>query len=70
MKVPIFDGKRSRARWMLPLGLAALLLFGGTVVFAASGGGHDEVVAKGWVVRPACLQWDYLLWFPYCSKKS
>ena len=49
MKVPIFDGKRSRARWMLSLGLAALLLFGGTVALASSGGGHEGVAPKGWV---------------------
>jgi F-type H+-transporting ATPase subunit b len=49
MKVPIFEGKRSRAQWMLPLALAALFLFGGTVAFASSGGGHDAPAAKGWV---------------------
>ena len=49
MKVPIFDGKRSLAQWMLPLALAALLFFGGTVVFASSGGGHGDAGAKGWV---------------------
>ncbi len=49
MKVPIFNGRRSRARWPLPMAIAALLLFGGTIGLASSGGGHDEVVAKGWV---------------------
>jgi F-type H+-transporting ATPase subunit b len=49
MKVPVFDGKRSRARWMLSLALAALLLFGGTVALAASGGGHEGAGTKGWV---------------------
>ncbi|BBO72094.1 hypothetical protein DSCA_60240 [Desulfosarcina alkanivorans] len=49
MKVPIFGGKRSLAQWMLPLALAALLFFGGTVVFASSGGGHGDEGAKGWV---------------------
>ena len=49
MKVPVYHGKRSRARWMLSLGLAALLLFGGTVALASSGGGHEGAGAKGWV---------------------
>ncbi len=49
MKVPIFNRKRSCAQWMLPLALAALLLFGSTVAFASSDGGHGEVVSKGWV---------------------
>jgi F-type H+-transporting ATPase subunit b len=49
MKVPFFDGERSRARWMLSLGLAALLLFGGTVALASSDGGHEGAAPKGWV---------------------
>jgi len=48
MKVPIFSRKRSRVRWMLPLALAALLLFGGAVAFASAGGEHGEPAAKGW----------------------
>jgi F-type H+-transporting ATPase subunit b len=60
MKVPIFGRKRSRIRWMLPLALVALFLFGGTVVFAIHrcGRGGDAArcpgrtrcrQAKGWV---------------------
>lgn len=49
MKVPIFDGKRSHARWMLSLALAALFLFGVTVAFASSDGGHEGAGTKGWV---------------------
>ena len=49
MKVPFFTKKRSRARWTLPMVLTALLLFAGTAVFAASGGGHGEAAPKGWV---------------------
>jgi F-type H+-transporting ATPase subunit b len=50
MKVPIFSRKRSRIQWTLPLVLVALLLFGGTVALASSGGGeHGEAGPKGWV---------------------
>lgn len=50
MKVPIFSGKRCRsAQWTFPLALAALLLFGSAVAFAATGGGHGEGGTKGWV---------------------
>lgn len=49
MKVPIFSRKRSCTRWTVPLVLAALLLFGGTVAFAASGGEHGDAAPKGWV---------------------
>ena len=49
MKVPIFNGKRNRARWTLPLALAALLLFGSAVAFAETGGEHGEAAPKGWV---------------------
>jgi F-type H+-transporting ATPase subunit b len=50
MKVPIFSRKRCRsARWTFPLALAALLLFGSAVAFAATGGGHGEGGTKGWV---------------------
>jgi F-type H+-transporting ATPase subunit b len=49
MKFPIFSRERShRARWTLPLALTAMLLFGGTLVFAASDGGHGGDT-KGWV---------------------
>ncbi|MBC2712424.1 MAG: hypothetical protein HGJ94_16005, partial [Desulfosarcina sp.] len=50
MKVPIFSGKRSRStRWTLPLALAVLLLFSGTVALASSDGGHGDAGSKGWV---------------------
>ena len=49
MKVPFFTKKRSRARWTLPMVLMALLLFAGSTALAASGGGHGETAAKGWV---------------------
>jgi F-type H+-transporting ATPase subunit b len=51
MKVPIFSGKRGhRVRWRLPLALAALLLFGGTLALAASGEGHGgDAGTQGWV---------------------
>ncbi len=51
MKVPFSSKQRSlKARWMLPLALAALLLIGGTVAMAESGGGHGgDAGAKGWV---------------------
>jgi F-type H+-transporting ATPase subunit b len=50
MKVPIFSRKRARIQWTLPLVLVALLLFGGTVALASSGGGaHGEAGPKGWV---------------------
>jgi F-type H+-transporting ATPase subunit b len=48
MKVPIFGGKRCRRlRWMLPLAMTALLLFGGTTALAAGGGG-EHGGTKGW----------------------
>jgi F-type H+-transporting ATPase subunit b len=53
MKVPIFSGKRSRHRWILPLVLAVLFFLGGAALtFASSGGEHDSHAAagaKGWV---------------------
>lgn len=49
MKVPIFSRKRSCTGWTVPLVLAALLLFGGTVAFASSGGEHGDAAPKGWV---------------------
>ena len=50
MNVPILSGKYShRAWWTLPLVLVALLLFGSAVAFSATGGGHGEGGAKGWV---------------------
>ncbi len=54
MKVPIFSRKRSLGQWILPLVLAALLLFGGSMAMASSEGGehageHDEHASKGWV---------------------
>lgn len=43
MNVPNFSKQRSRmARWTLPLVLAALLIFGGTIAFAATDGGHAD----------------------------
>jgi F-type H+-transporting ATPase subunit b len=50
MKVPIFSVRRRQSvqRW-LPLAMAALLVFGATVAFAAGGGGHGDEGAKGWV---------------------
>jgi F-type H+-transporting ATPase subunit b len=49
MKVPIFSRKRCRsAQWTFPLALAALLLFGSAVAFAATGGGHGGGGTKGW----------------------
>ena len=48
MKVPILTKKRSlKARWMLPLALSALLLFGGTIAFAATDGGHGDAATEG-----------------------
>jgi F-type H+-transporting ATPase subunit b len=49
MKVPVFSVERCRCvqRW-LPLAMAALLVFGATVAFASSGGGHGDEGAKGW----------------------
>lgn len=48
MKVPIFTKKRSlKARWMLPLALSALLLFGGTLAFAATDAGHADAATEG-----------------------
>ena len=47
MKVPFITKKRSRARWMLPMVITALLLFGATLAFAAGGGGDDG--HKGWL---------------------
>ena len=59
MKAPFFSRKRSRnARWMIPLALVALFIFGGAAVFAATdtghgdtaaSGGHGDAGAKGWV---------------------
>ena len=50
MKVPFYSKKRGHIQWALPLVLAALLLFGGTMALAASGGGgHGEAASKGWV---------------------
>jgi F-type H+-transporting ATPase subunit b len=48
MKAPFFSRKRSRiARWMLPLALVALLIFGGAVVFASTEGGHSDAASSG-----------------------
>lgn len=48
MKVPIFTKKRSlKARWMLPLALSALLLFGGTLAIAATDVGHGDAATEG-----------------------
>lgn len=48
MKVPIFTKKRGlKARWMLPLALSALLLFGGTLAFAATDAGHADAATEG-----------------------
>ena len=56
MKVPIFSRKRSLVRWILPLALATLLLFGGSMAMASSEGGEHaagehggEHGSKGWV---------------------
>ena len=50
MKVPLISRKRSQTKWAIPLVVAALLLFGVTVAFAASdAGGHGEAAHKGWV---------------------
>ncbi|MGA6924034.1 MAG: ATP synthase F0 subunit B, partial [Desulfosarcina sp.] len=50
MKVPILNGMRSlRAGNGLVLALVAFLLWCGTVAFAASGEGHGDAAAKGWV---------------------
>ncbi|BBO85649.1 ATP synthase F0 subunit B [Desulfosarcina ovata] len=50
MNVSIFRRKRNRGRWIIPLLMAALLLFGsGALALASSGGEHEEAGAKGWV---------------------
>ena len=51
MKVPIFSRKRSLGQWIVPLVLAALLLFGGSMAMASSEGGEHagEHASKGWV---------------------
>jgi len=53
MKVPIFSGKCSRHRWILPLVVAALFFLGGAALaLASSEGEHDTHAAaghKGWV---------------------
>ncbi|GAB6909842.1 ATP synthase subunit b 1 [Desulfosarcina cetonica] len=50
MKVPIISRKRSCVRWIMPLTLIALLLFGsGTLVLASSAEGGHGNEAKGWV---------------------
>lgn len=49
MKVPVFCQRRRCLAWTLPLAMAALLLFGAAVTFAATDGGHGDEGAKGWV---------------------
>jgi len=50
MNVPFFKVRSKHSRWLVVLVIAALLLFGGTAVYASSeGGGHGDTGAKGWV---------------------
>jgi F-type H+-transporting ATPase subunit b len=49
MNVPFFNGRRSRGQWIVLLAMVALLLCGGTTVYASSDAGHGDAEAKGWV---------------------